>query len=207
MSFIPTVTCRRCGHQYSAIHRRCPNCGTRRVQQSGRTPAGTPSTVKGTAANSRAAVNAKWQMIFGLILVAAIIIAVIVLVSVGLNGEGSQPTPTMTVPPSAATTPTPVPTPSPTPTVAVSSVTICYNDDPRTEFAVTVGGTATPVTAKVFPVDADSPVNWSVSDEKILSITVSDDGTTCKVSGVAKGNAKLIAECGGVKAECTVYSS
>jgi len=204
MSFIPTVTCRRCGHQYSAIHRRCPNCGTRRVQQSGRTPAGTPSTVRGTAANARAASNAKWQMIFGLILVAAIIIAVIVLVSSGLNGEGAKPTATPSVSISAAATPSPSPTPTPSPTVAVSSVTICYNDDPRTEFAVSKGGTPTPVTAKVYPVDVDTPVNWTVSDESIISISVGDDGT-CKVTGVGKGTATLTAECGGVKAECKVY--
>ena len=68
MSVIPEVKCRRCGQSFSALRSRCPNCGTRRVAQSGRTPAATPGTVKGTAAYERAEANTKWQMIFGLIL-------------------------------------------------------------------------------------------------------------------------------------------
>ena len=96
MSLIPMVTCRRCGYEYKVTSRRCPNCGTRRVQQSGRTPAGTPSTVKGTAANGRASMNARWQMIFGIVLVLAIILAVIVMVTVSLNGEDATPVATPT---------------------------------------------------------------------------------------------------------------
>ena len=89
MSVIPEVKCRRCGQSFSALRSRCPNCGTRRVAQSGRTPAATPGTVKGTAAYERAETNTKWQMIFGLILVVAVILAVIVMVSTGLNDNGS----------------------------------------------------------------------------------------------------------------------
>ena len=42
MSFIPRVTCRRCGRQFSGIRGRCPYCGTRRVRQSDRVPNPTP---------------------------------------------------------------------------------------------------------------------------------------------------------------------
>lgn len=203
MSFIPTVTCRRCGRQYSGVHRRCPNCGTRRAQQSGRVPAGTPSTVGGTAANARAATNAKWQMIFGLLLVAAIIIAVIVLVSASI-GERQTAAVTPTVNPSTQITPSPTPTPTPTATPTVGNIKICYYNDERTEFAVKVGGTPTPMTAVVYPLDVQADVKWSTDKEDIISLEVSDDGT-CKVSGLAAGSAKLIAECYGVKAECTVY--
>lgn len=208
MSLIPTVTCRRCGYEYKAINRRCPNCGTRRVQQSERTPAGTPSTVKGTAASNRASMNARWQLIFGIILILAIILAVIVMVTVSLNGADSTPVATPTPSASSAqTTAAPTATPTPTPSIQVTSVTIAYYDDPRTEFGVTIGGSPTPVTAKVYPVDVEAEVNWSVKEggEDIISISVDDDGT-CEVEGIATGSAILVAECGGVSAECTVYS-
>ena len=78
MSLIPEVKCRRCGERFSSLRSRCPNCGTRRVSQSSRTPSATPSTVNGTASYERAGSNTRWQMIFGLILVVAVILAVIV---------------------------------------------------------------------------------------------------------------------------------
>lgn len=208
MSLIPTVTCRRCGYEYKASHRRCPNCGTRRVQQSERVPSGTPSTVKGTAASNRASMNARWQLIFGILLVLAIILAVIVMVTVSLNGADSTPvaTPTPSASSAAATT-TPTVTPTPSPSIQVTSVTIAYYDDPRTEFGVTIGGSPTPVTAKVYPVDVEADVNWSIKEggEDVISISVDDDGT-CEVEGISSGSAVLVAECGGVSAECTVYA-
>ena len=128
MSVIPEVKCRRCGESFSALRSRCPNCGTRRVTQSGRTPAPTSSQVKGTAAYERAETNTRWQLIFGLILVAAVILAVIVMVSTSLNGLDNQsgksnntvittpsPTPVNTAP-TVEPPPTPTPTPAATPT-------------------------------------------------------------------------------------------
>ena len=103
--------------------------------------------------------------------------------------------------------PTPTATPTPSESIQVTSVTIAYYDDPRTEFGVTIGGSPTPVTAKVYPVDVEAEVNWSVKEggEDIISISIDDDGT-CEVEGIGNGSAVLVAECGGVSAECTVYS-
>jgi hypothetical protein len=143
-------------------------------------------------------------MIFGLILVAAIIIAVIVLVSVSLKGEGSKPT--ATLPPSAPASPSatvePTPTPSPSPTV--TSIKIRYYNSERTEFSVGVGGTPTPMNAEVYPKDVAADVNWSIADESIATITVNEDGTV-GVTGVKSGQTTLTAECGGVKATAKVY--
>ena len=75
MSFIPRVTCRRCGRQYSGLRGRCPYCGTRRVKQSDRVPATSASTDPGSAAGERAASNSRWQLIFGGILLLAVILA------------------------------------------------------------------------------------------------------------------------------------
>ena len=116
MSMIPEVKCRRCGETFSSLRSRCPNCGTRRVSQSGRSPAPTPGTVKGTASYDRAEANTKWQMIFGLILVVAVILAVIVMVSTSLDGADNVPS--QITPPVAVTNNVPVieaaPTPPPT---------------------------------------------------------------------------------------------
>ena len=46
----------------------------------------------------------------------------------------------------------------------------------------------------------DQAVTWSSKDESIA--TVSDKGV---VTGVGKGTTTITAECGGVKADCTVY--
>ena len=91
MGMIPEVKCRRCGETFSSLRSRCPNCGTRRVAQSTRTPGTTPGTVRGTASYERAETNTKWQMIFGLILVVAVILAVIVMVSTSLDGADNVP--------------------------------------------------------------------------------------------------------------------
>ena len=71
MSLIPEVKCRRCGERFSSLRSRCPNCGTRRVAQSSRTPSATPGTVSGTASYERAGTNTRWQMIFGLFMSAS----------------------------------------------------------------------------------------------------------------------------------------
>ena len=81
MSFIPRVTCRRCGRQFSGMRGRCPYCGTRRVRQSERVPGPTPGEDMSTPSGQRAAVNARWQLIFGAILLVAVILAVVVLIS------------------------------------------------------------------------------------------------------------------------------
>lgn len=88
MSFIPRVTCRRCGRQFSGMRGRCPYCGTRRVRQSERVPGPTPGEDMSTPSGQRAAVNARWQLIFGAILLVAVILAVVVLISMSLNSGG-----------------------------------------------------------------------------------------------------------------------
>ena len=73
MSVIPQVECKRCGKAFSSLRPRCPYCGTRRVKTGDRVPMTTASQNRGTPAAERAVVNTKWQMIFGLILLAAVV--------------------------------------------------------------------------------------------------------------------------------------
>lgn len=208
MSVIPHVTCRRCGREYSGMRSRCPYCGTRRVKSTDRVPMGTASETGGTPASERAAVNTKWQMLFGVILLIAVVIAVIVLITISISGS-KNPTPNNTVatppvqttaitePPAA--TPSPSPTPSPTP--QVSSITITFLGSERTEFAAKVGEVVA-LKAKVYPVDTEAEVVWASEDESVVK--VDQEGN---VTAVGRGNTKISASCGGQTATCKVYIS
>ena len=214
MSLIPEVKCRRCGESFSSMRSRCPNCGTRRVSQSGRTPAATPGTVRGTEAYERAAVNTKWQLIFGLILVVAVILAVIVMVSTGLNGADAPAAKATTTPAaeSAAPTPPPAPTPTPTPPPTVEKVSIRYYENVKEDFSIKVDEVV-PLNALVTPTDISDKVTWSVDsdNEQYVQITVDpEDGNKCEVKCISKipaGGITLYAELFGVKAQCQIYAA
>ena len=146
-------------------------------------------------------------MLFGGILLIAVVAAVIVLITVSLNAgknasASAAPTPPATVSsaaPVTTPTPTPEPTPTPTPTPSVTSITITFLGSKRTEFAAKVGDEV-PLGTTIYPAGGDQTVTWSSKDESIA--TVSDKGV---VTGVGKGTTTITAECGGVKADCTVY--
>lgn len=201
MSVIPKITCRRCGREYSGLRSRCPYCGTSRSRSAERIPLRTSSENAGTPAAEHAAVNMKWQMLFGGILLIAVVAAVIVLITVSLNAgknasASAEPTPPATV---SSAAPVTTPTPTPTPTPSVTSITITFLGSKRTEFAAKVGDEV-PLSTTIYPTGGDQTVTWSSKDESIA--TVSEKGV---VTGVGKGTTTITAECGGVKADCTVY--
>lgn len=227
MGMIPEVKCRRCGTTFSAMRSRCPNCGTRRVTQSSRTPGTTPGTVRGTASYERAETNTRWQMIFGLILVVAVILAVIVMVSGTLSGIDNQ-TPgkaSMVLPSDSASIPTfeEPPTPSPTVTPSVENIEIWYynitllgdHQDPNTPDAYSpllrVGEDPLRLTWKVYPANvavSGDQVHWSSSDPDVIEITnVNDDGT-CDITalqGNKPGGVLISVEIFGVTKSCRIY--
>lgn len=208
MGLIPQITCRRCGNKFSAMRRRCPNCGTRRVQQSSRVPGTTPSVVKGTAANERVNSNRRWQLIFAAILVVAVIVALIVMITVSLNEadkvntSAKQNAPEVT----AAPTPTPTPTPTPKPTPTVTELSICYFSQKCDSFSASIGD-KTPLVAEYFPLTIENPeIVWSSSDDSILQLTV-DEANPASVTVVGRkaGAATLICQCYGASTEIPVY--
>lgn len=222
MSMIPEVTCRRCGQSFSALRTRCPNCGTRRVVQTGRTPAATPSTVKGTPAYDRAETNTRWQMVFGLILVVAVILAVIVMVSTSLNGLDSQ----VSTNRRSRSTPTPVvvtedptlyietaPTPSPTPTPTVETIKIFFYNTELTQekggFTMYEGDEPLTFTAKAYPADvfANAEFSWWTDDPDCLQLTPGDGGRECKVQilKAKAGGTKLYVSCYGTEYSIPAY--
>ena len=213
MGMIPDVRCRRCGETFSSFRSRCPNCGTRRVAQSGRTPATTPGTVKGTASYDRAETNTKWQMIFGLILVVAVILAVIVMVSTSLDGADNAGQ-TKITPPVAVASNIPqieaAPTPPPTPTPSVEKLSIkFFEKEIESDCTMRLSNDERiTLTAVPYPLTIQGVhINWSVSNEEILELTPSDDSLSCEahIIGTIPGGVKLTAECFGVEKTITVY--
>ena len=209
MGFIPEITCRHCGNKYSAIHSRCPSCGTPRKQTAERTA---NKAEDKTSAPRRPASgksiplfnsNTKWQFIFGCILIVLVIVAVIILISASL-GPTSKPveTPEPTVEVTPPPTPTPTPTPTPVPTIPVTSVSISFLGSPLKEFTQRIGADPLQLKADVYPVEAvtTAKLEWRSSDESI--VTVDETGL---VTAVGPGWAEIIAECGGVAASCKVW--
>ncbi len=222
MSIIPEVKCRRCGETFSGLRTNCPHCGTRRVMQSGRTPGTTASTVKGTAAYERAETYTKWQMIFGLILVAAVMLAVVVMVSTSLGGLDNEGTPTRRT----RSTPTPVvvtedpmtfidtaPTPSPSPTPTVESIRIFFYETELTPekggFTMHMGEDPLTIKATAYPAEAFSTAGftWYTPDPDCLKLTPSSDGKSCEcaILQAKSGGTKLRVSCYGFDYEIPVY--
>ena len=209
MGFIPEITCRHCGNKYSAIHSRCPSCGTPRKQTAERTKtaadSGTPAPRKPAGGKTIPLFNSntKWQFIFGCVLIVLVIVAVIILISASL-GPASKPveTPDPTVEVTPPPTPTPTPTPTPPPTIPVSSVSISFLGSPLKEFTQRIGADPLQLKADVYPVEAvtTAKLEWRSSDESI--VTVDETGL---VTAVGPGWAEIIAECGGVAANCKVW--
>ncbi len=217
MSMIPQVKCRRCGASFSALRSSCPNCGTRRVTQSGRTPGATPGTVKGTASYERAETNTKWQMIFGLILVVAVILAVIVMVTTSLKSPegipGSKVTPPIVdeiTPPVIEAPPTTPPPPPPTiEKISILFGTRLMNEGPETWPTQKVGQEIK-YTAQAYPVGLTGlEFKWSTSDDTVFELTPEENGTYCTIKCLKHqpGGAKITIECFGKTTEFNIYTS
>ena len=198
MGLFKKMICPKCGQAYSALKAECPYCGARQQKPSGRTPRTSDAVRKGTAASARAEDNTRWQLIFGLCLLAAVMIAVIILISTTLSGDYQtvQTSPS----PSETLTPSPSPTATPAPTPTVESITITFLGQPiaNLEFSTKVGNT-TQLNAVVYPLDVQGTVTWSTDDES--KITIDENGL---VTAVSAGWATVIARCYGQAAECKV---
>ena len=201
---VPQITCRKCQRQYSSLRGRCPHCGTKKAKQAARTATDTASVKAGTASRAKATSNAQWQLIFGVILLVAVIVSVIALISMSL-GDGEphvRGTPTPSAP-SETLSPQYTPSPSPTPTpIPVQGIELAYSGTVLTEF--TAQRTApTPINALVYPIELDATVTWSVENEAVIRIEELSKNKV-NVFAVGAGSTKLVAECGGIRAEVTV---
>lgn len=211
MGIIPKVRCRRCHREFSGLRSKCPYCGTRKAASpTTRTAATSASTVRGSASNARANQNARYQMIFGTVIMCAVVLAVIVLISTSLKGGDDGNGSSVRVSPSASpsadlislATPSPTPPGTPEPTDMVSSISFTFGGGPlayENQFATAVGNT-TQLGVNVYPLNPDAKVTWSSSDESILTVD-----QTGLVTALKTGWATITVSCGGVEAKCDVW--
>lgn len=211
MSFLPETVCNQCGTKYFPLRGRCPNCGARPVRQPSRAAATTGSVNPESPAGVQAAANGRWQLIFGGILALAVIVAVIILIAASgkvPDDEDDELPQDFTTPPLADVTetpePTPDPTPTPEPTVAVTSITITFLGEARTEFSMSPAWGDVQLSATVYPVEAQAgaKIKWYSDHPEIA--TVDENGL---VHQVGVGTCKIIAECGDIAQTCTVYAN
>jgi len=208
MGLIKKTICPKCGKEYSVLKADCPYCGARKSSPSDRTPGSSDSVRQGTSANMRAGANARWQLIFGLCLLAAVIIGVIILVASTLHGDYDQtvkttPAEVVSAAPSdnvdVSAAPEDTPTPSVSPTVESMTFTFLGQKLKGQEFATNVGET-TQLKVTVYPTTVQGTLDWSSSDESIA--TVDQNGM---VTAVGKGWAKITVTCYGKSADCKVW--
>ena len=231
MSVIPQVACKRCGKEFSALRPRCPYCGTRRVKSGDRVPMTTSSQNRGTPAAERAALNTKWQMIFGLILLAAVVLAVIILVTVGLQdaqvdtAAAPQNTPIANTPAPATATPEPEVSDEPEASDAPDAETTDQPEDADASESpepsptpdagavqsITLTFFGSPRTEFATAVGTEVQLKAQLTPASDAAVTWSSadesiatvhDGV---VKGVKAGTTTITATCDGVSAKCTVY--
>ena len=200
MAKIPMVRCRGCGCEFSALRADCPQCGLRRTigdtSQTVTEPARRP---KPNPQPQNAQRRSNWQLVIGLLLIAAAVLAVVLMLFTGRTGQAGRPKPTPT--PSPTYEPRPTPTPSPTPTV--DNIKIFFFNNEVTDFTMRVGDPPLTVTARAYPNDklSDARFTWRVSDNTKVQLTPSEDTQSCEILVLesAGGAIELSVECFGVR--------
>jgi Bacterial Ig-like domain (group 2). len=140
--------------------------------------------------------NTKWQLIFGAILLVAVIFAVIVMILLSIGDSEPIPTPT---PEPVVQTPSPTIPPTPEPIIEITSAQGLVNKNVQSGWSGHIGDT-NEHSIEYFPSDAIVDIEWTSSDEDV--VTVEKTGAkTADVTGVGEGNATVTAVVGTEKVE------
>lgn len=217
MSMIPKTTCTRCHRQYSSLLSSCPYCQTKKPREQRRSVPESDSVIHGTQSSERAAEKLNWQMIFGTIIVAAVMAAVIAIVSLGvaddISASGSLSDGQASVSESGqddalaadvltTAVPTATPEPTPTPTIApqVTSVGITYLGYDQPGFTQYVGDKVQ-LDVAFYPINNELTPEWSSSDESVATVD-----QTGMVTLVGSGTCVITVTVGDKSDTCDVIS-
>ena len=101
------------------------------------------------------------------------------------------------------------PTPSPTPTPKPDNVKVFFFEDEKEEITEKVGE-AVKLKAVAYPMDefAEAKFTWSVNDESVLRLTMSEDTKECEILCLKHqpGGVTLTVECNGVARQVRIYT-
>jgi hypothetical protein len=101
------------------------------------------------------------------------------------------------------------PTPSPTPTPKPDAVKVYFFEKELTEFTLAPSETVK-LKAQAVPAGdfASARFKWTVSDDSVVQLNVSDDTTECSCTWLKHqpGGVTLTVECNGVTTEIHIYT-
>jgi hypothetical protein len=217
MAIVPDVKCKKCDRRFSGLLSRCPYCHARRGTR-GKYAEGDRSF--------------KSNMMVGILILAALVIAVAVLLVTSLaergnsgdpdsdtsnnplatGGDPSQNSPLLpddgdvTMLPGPTTTPTPTEPPitdiDPPPS-SVESVQVTYLGSPPNGNEFSLRiGEVVPLKVRTVPAETEFTPVWESSNDNVFMVNSS--GSEANVTGTGAGNATLTVTVGDATYECIV---
>lgn len=227
-SLRPKITCPHCGTRYPSNQDLCPGCGQPKPEKPegagrpairfpSRAVGDTSSAVEGTAERLGAIINGRWQLVFALIMSAAVVLAIVVLaLSDDAPGVGSSAKPgnfsnnqgtAITI--SDTYLPTPSPSPEPTPDVVQNPITsiqlVFLNAALGPDVTLNKDGQiGIQLECRYFPQDANVTPTWSSSNENILTVNETGYVQVVGVDPTNGSNATIKVECGGLEASVII---
>ena len=211
MALVNEIKCARCDRKYSGVRSRCPYCGARRI---------------GRGKYSEDSDNARGKMLISVLIMAVFAVAAGVLLFTTPNDADagdSSGSPELSTPdddidslqgihPEPTPEPTPTPEPEPVAPQEVSSLTITYDGNPRTDFAIK-REEKVDVRVKVEPPGVDLnnfKIEWESSNEdqfQAVPVLINGHQIGVDVTGIAtSGQATLTVRVGDMEQTCIVYS-
>ncbi len=198
--------CKQCGTENGNGSQFCTSCGAAFLPETsnqvsfGENPmASAPLPAK--KASKKLPIQTLVFLLCGCMLLSAVIIAGALLRS-RPHALETQPDPAMEIVAPSTPSPTPVPVPE--------DVKIFFFEEEREELTLRVGETET-FHAVAYPVEQfpNGPFTWSVSDESVIQLTVSEDTGECEFTCLKHqpGGVTVTVTCNGVEATILVYTT
>ena len=148
--------------------------------------------------------NYRFAAIGAGILALAVIAGILVMVLTSPRSAKPEPTPDPT--PEPTVTVTAAPTPTPTPPITAIRLYAYGRELDDGGITLYVGDNPAELTAAIEPTGLVLPIGWTFSDQESVSMEVSSDGVTCKITALKpSGRNDLTVVCNNLYTSIPVY--